>query len=143
MRKHVLSGIAILVMAASGAYAADQAQPAAKTAAPAQSAATDSNDNSHMGKDWTLDEARRHAHESAEKAKERADKLDKMTESEWAEHLKKRHAFLEKMKKMTPEDRKEYWKKRKEWREHHEAENSTANPSENNKPSDTAPAAAR
>jgi hypothetical protein len=51
----------------------------------------------------TLDEARKAAHE-------RAEKLDKMTEAEWTQTQQKRHAWREKWKQMTPEEKEAYKK---------------------------------
>ena len=54
---------------------------------------------------WTLDDARRHAHEYA-------DKLDKMTPQEWADMQKRRQGLIRKWAGMTPEERNSYIKTR-------------------------------
>lgn len=54
---------------------------------------------------YTLDEARKSAHEYAAK-------LDKMTPQEWDEMLKRRQEAFEKWKLMTPQERKAYLNER-------------------------------
>jgi len=95
-----ISAFTFAVLAA-GAFAADNTTPAPHHPAGPPAGEIPSHEDMHS--DWTLEEARKHAHE-------RADKLDKMKPEEWAEHQKKRHEFREKWQKMTPEQ-KESWKK--------------------------------
>lgn len=59
------------------------------------------------GRMETLEDARKKAHEHA-------DKMDKMTESEWAEHQKKRQEFMDKWHKMSPQEKEDFRKKRDE-----------------------------
>jgi len=67
---------------------------------PAQSAPRVNNkDMTAPRHPWTLDDARRNAHELA-------DKLDKMTPQEWTEIQKKREESLRKWARMSPEERK-------------------------------------
>jgi hypothetical protein len=130
MKKHLLLIVAALLVPAAGAFAAD------KTPEKGDSANTKTEHSTAGdyagGKDWTLDEARKRAHENVQSSQERADKLDKMTEDEWKEHLKKRHAFMAKWEKMTPEEREAVKKERAERREERRQkkdENSSLSPS--------------
>lgn len=108
MKKHWLTGAAMLALVATSGFAADPSSPPASGGSTETAAPASDTDGGHKGhhKEWTLEEARKHAHE-------RADKLDKMTPDEWAAHQKKRKEGHEKWKSMTPEQR-EAWKK-----EHH------------------------
>lgn len=90
MKKHWLISVAWIALTASGAWAADTSS---------------SNSPSTAYHEWTLDEARKHAHE-------KADTLDKMTEEEWAQKQAKHHAWYDKWKKMTPEEKAAYKKSR-------------------------------
>lgn len=103
MRKFLMLSTAVLTLVSAGAMAAD---PVPNNPAPPAAAG-------EMGKhhQWTLEEARKHAHEWA-------DKLDKMTPDEWAEHEKKRGEFFEKWNKMTPEEKENFRKERHEKKMH-------------------------
>lgn len=133
MKKHIIVGIAAFLAMSGSVLATDNSSsgtppvvahshPMIPAGAPADASSPD------FDKDWTLDEARKHAHEKAEREQKYAEKLDKMNEKEWAEHEKKRHAFMDKMKNMTPEERKQYWHDRKE-KEHAEHAEATTAPS--------------
>jgi hypothetical protein len=109
MRKHLMIGTALVLLASTGAWAADNsaapAAPATEAATPSsapitQGAAPTDAAVTHHGHrhQWTLEEARKRAHA-------RADKLDKMTEAEYEAQQEKRHAAHEKWKSMTPEER--------------------------------------
>ncbi len=91
-----------LVVSAAAANAADTAARNPANAMPGVGAGTPSNKTQHI---WTLDEARKHAHEYA-------DRLDKMTPQEWGEMRKKRQESLEKWRRMTPQERKAYFQNR-------------------------------
>jgi hypothetical protein len=120
MQKHWLISAATLALISTGAWAADDSG----SAAPAT--------GKHHAR--TLEEARKHAHEYA-------DKLDKMTESEWNEKQQKRHAWREKWKTMTPEEKAAYKKERAEkW--HHKTENGDSSGISNAASPSTAPVAA-
>ena len=102
MKKQWLIGVAMLALLASNALAADDATKNA----PAPSSTSTVAEEHGM----TLEEARKRAHEHA-------DKLDKMTEQEWANHEKKRHEWKDKWQHMTPEEKAEHAKKHHEWME--------------------------
>jgi Skp family chaperone for outer membrane proteins len=137
MKKQLLTGTAILLFAAASAWAADPAPaippaaPAPVTAAAPASAMAPAADTESMpqGKrhQWTIEEARKHAHE-------RAEKLDKMTEAEWNAKQQKSHEWRAKWKAMTPEEKDAYKKMRIAKRHHKEEESATA-------PASVAPAA--
>ncbi len=97
MNKYCLTGAAAaLLFCAAGAMAEDKAAPATPESPPGSIAAA-------MGgmpkiHEMTLEEARKKAHE-------RADKLDKMTQAEWDEQQKERREFMDRFAKMTPADR--------------------------------------
>jgi hypothetical protein len=94
----------------TNAFAADDAAKD-KPAAPIE--------NQH--KEWTLEDARKHAHEYA-------DKLDKMTPEQWAEHQKKRHEWRDKWHQMTPEEKEAFKKKQHDKREEQKAKMPEAKP---------------
>lgn len=120
MKKQLLISTMMLLLASSHAYAADA--PAASTpATPAPAADTPApkeTGEKHHG--MTLDEARKRAHE-------RAEKLDKMTEDEWAEKQKKHHEWMDKWHSMTPEE-KDAYKKMKQAKRHHKEQDESAAP---------------
>ena len=120
MKKHLLLSVLALTLLASGAFAANSDTPPPPPPHEAGQPPEEAN------KAWTLQEARQKAHEHA-------DKLDKMTEEQWAEHQKKRKEFMEKWHNMTPEQKEEMRKKREEHRKEKEASDSKA-------PAPTAPA---
>ncbi len=132
MKKLLLLSIAALIMSAGGAFAAGNTPTGTMPPSHEEHGMPPHGDDMEMGKDWTLDEARKRAHEHADKAREYAEKLDKMTEEDWAKHLKKRHEFMERLNKMTPEQREEFFKnrreKREEWREKHDGDVSGNHP---------------
>lgn len=101
MKKLLLLSITALTLASTGASAIDNTQKTVST--ESKQPAT----YEHMEKDWTLEEARKKAHE-------KADKLDKMTEEEYAKYQKNRHEYREKLRSMTPEQREEFFKKKHE-----------------------------
>lgn len=92
MMKHALLAAALLASVASFVYAEEDMHA------------------DKQGHQWTLEEARKHAHE-------RADELDKMTPKEFAERQKKHQEWKEKWKNMTPAQRAEHEKKHAEWKE--------------------------
>ena len=129
MKKHLLLSLAALSLAATGAYAADNAT----TKTPASSSGSAAMPgNPPEEKDWTLDEARKRAHFNAERANKYAEKLDKMTNEDWAQHEKERHARLDKLHNMTPEEKAAYFKNREERREaeYNSASKTDARPTE-------------
>ncbi|HEU5046375.1 MAG TPA: hypothetical protein VFT64_00875 [Rickettsiales bacterium] len=106
MKKLLLLSITALTLTAGSVFAASAGTEPKPTPAPMEHAGPGGEMDMHheeMHHEWTLQEARKHAHEMA-------DKLDKMTEAEWAEHQKKRREFKEKIHNMSPEERKEFFK---------------------------------
>ena len=111
MNKHIISVIAALGLMASSALAVeDTHKPAPHDAPPPPPHGDEMPPHPMRGKEWTLQEARQHAHEHA-------DKLDKMTEEEWSEKQKKRREHFEKMDKMSPQEKEAYYKNKAEKRE--------------------------
>ncbi len=107
----MISTALLMALAANMVLAADATGNKIKDAAPGDSPMQQRHEEmmggGKMGHDWTLEEARKHAHE-------RAEKLDKMTPQEWAEHQKRRHEWRDHWKSMTVEQKKEWREKRKE-----------------------------
>lgn len=109
MRKLLLLSITALSLAAGSVWAASEGPQPAPEVKPTEHAGPKGKMHA-----WTLEEARKHAHEHA-------DMLDKMTEAEWAEHQKKwekHHEFREKLHNMSPEERDEFFKKMHEKHKH-------------------------
>jgi hypothetical protein len=95
--KRFLAACAAMTLFASaqGAISADAAARNPATASPASSGVKTTN-KARYG--WSLDEARKHAHEYA-------DKLDKITPEEWDSIQKKRAEQMKRWRAMTPEQR--------------------------------------
>jgi hypothetical protein len=117
MKKQSLISIAAAAFAvlATNAFAADDAN------APASPAATPGR---HQ---LTIEEARKHAHD-------RAEKLDKMSPEEYKAKQEKRHEFREKWKKMTPEEKEAFKKSRREARAHKDATTPATTPAPSSVP---------
>ena len=113
MNKHILSAVAALAFISCGAVALEDTRKPAigdMPPPPPHGEMPRPGESGH-GKEWTLEEARKHAHE-------RADKLDKMTETEWAEEQKKRkEAFRAMLDKMSPEQKERFFKEKAERRQ--------------------------
>jgi|GEM_PF-7095446 len=69
--------------------------------------------------------------EARKKAHERAEKLDKMTEQEFAEHEKKHREWMEKWHNMTPEQQEEIKKRQAERRQERQAGTANSQPAGN------------
>lgn len=133
MTKSWFIGTAALVLLASSAYAADD-----KAAPPAPHEEMEhGGPGEHHHGDWvpyeqyTLEEARKHAHE-------KADKLDKMTQAEWDAHKKevlaRKAEHKAKWDAMTPEEKQ---KQKDAWKSKHaldHAEKTGAAPAPDTKP---------
>jgi len=95
----IIAALALLATSAFATASMAQQQPPAGGPPPVDG----------MHHEWTLEEARKHAHEQA-------DRFDKMTPQEWAEHEKRRREFFDKWDKMTPEQKEADRAKRQEYR---------------------------
>ncbi len=101
MKGILLASSAILLLAS--AEMADAVDVEARSTAPGMASPkkTESHRTEHHR--WTLDEARRHAHEYA-------DKLDRTTPQEWEAMQDRREQEFKKWKTMSPQQRQAYLK---------------------------------
>ena len=129
MKKHILFSVLALYVMANGALANathDSPPPPPPAHEDAMGVPPEGMNPKDPHKEWTLEEARKKAHEHAEK-------LDKMTPEQWAEHQKKRKEFMEKWHNMTPEQKEDFRKKREEHRKQKEESSTPAPTSPQNK----------
>jgi hypothetical protein len=126
MKKTMLFAAALLLPLWAQAAGAPPAAGAADAASPA---------GAFHG--MTLEEARKAAHE-------KADRLDRMTPEEWAHHEQRRRELFERVSKMTPQQREKFFESRRKyydaWKNMPPEQRDAAKAKWKNKAADGAPA---